>query len=426
MTAIDGAKRQSWGAPAPIMIFAATAHFLHHVLLSLYVTLVLVLAGTWGMAYGDLIALWTLGSMMVGLGAPLAGWLADRWGETKLMIILFFGLGGTSILCGLAGGPVSMEIALTLLGIFGAIYHPVGNAWVVHHASEPGKAVASAGIAGSFGVAAGPILAGLFSDLIDWRAAFIVPGVVSLLFGVALAVAYARGAVTDSRSAPREAAPQTIAAPSIRQFLVLMGATMTLTLIAYNAFATALPKFIAHATQWDASDLTAIGLAVGAIHLGGSFAQFAGGHFADRGATRFSYSLSFLVLAVVLALAAVTQGWLLVPVAIATLFIFEMVSPLETLLVARVAPPTRRGLFFGFRYALSIVGAPAGVAMVAALYDPSTGFTTLMFCASAIALLTFAVSLLLPRDGSEGMPLPIVGNFATFQGTQAQKPPPAE
>ena len=45
------------------------------------------------MSYSDLIALWTLGSLLIGLGAPLAGWLGDRWGESRVMVLVFFGLG---------------------------------------------------------------------------------------------------------------------------------------------------------------------------------------------------------------------------------------------------------------------------------------------------------------------------------------------
>jgi MFS family permease len=342
--------------------------------------------------------------MMVGLGAPLAGWLADRWGETRVMITLFFGLGAASVLCGLASSPLTMQIALSVLGAFGAIYHPVGNSWVVHHASEPGKAIATAGIAGSSGVAGGPIVAGVLTDLIDWRTAFIIPGLVTAAFGLALAWVYAQGKVSDSRDAKREPTSLSFGSFELRLVLVLLAITMTLTLIVTTAFITALPKFIEHATKWDAHDLMAIGFAVGAIQLAGSFSQFIGGHVGDRGALRFSYSVSFVVLAVALLAAALTSGWLLLIVAIAVIAIMELIAPLETLLVARLAPPSRRGLFFGFRYALSIVGAPAGVALVAMLYDPASGFTTLMLGLSGLTVVTFLATLFLPRDRTSPAP----------------------
>jgi MFS family permease len=90
------------GAPVPVLFFACAAHFMHHVLVSLFLTLVISLTVEWGRGYAELIVLWTLGSLMIGLGAPLAGWLGDRWGESRVMVLLFFGLGLASIACGLA------------------------------------------------------------------------------------------------------------------------------------------------------------------------------------------------------------------------------------------------------------------------------------------------------------------------------------
>ena len=63
----------SGGTPRSILFFTCAAHFLHHVLVSLFLTLVLSLTKVWSMSYADLIALWTVGSFMIGLGAPLAG-----------------------------------------------------------------------------------------------------------------------------------------------------------------------------------------------------------------------------------------------------------------------------------------------------------------------------------------------------------------
>src|SRR5256885_3698525 len=89
-------------APFPVLFFASAAHCLHHVLLALYLTLVLVIGQAWHLPYNDMIALWTLGAMLVGLGAPFAGWLGDRVGETKMLVLCFLGLGTSGILCGLA------------------------------------------------------------------------------------------------------------------------------------------------------------------------------------------------------------------------------------------------------------------------------------------------------------------------------------
>lgn len=388
----------SGGTPRAILFFASAAHFMHHVLLSLYLTLVLTLTGEWKMSYGDLIALWTLGSLLVGLGAPLAGWLGDRWGEARTMVVVFLGLGAASILCGLAQGPAAMTASLAVLGAFGALYHPVGNSWVVKHARERGKAIALAGIAGSFGVAAGPVVAGALNDVIDWRWAFILPGIVTIAFGIALFALMRAGKIPERDG---DAHIQDLAAPTARErrnILGLLALTMTLTLIATTAVGTALPKLVEDAVLMSKEGLIGVGLLVGAIYLAASGAQFVGGHYADRGAARRTYVLSFVVLAAAFAATAMSGGWIILPLAVAIMFLFETIAPIETVFVARFAPANRRGLFFGMRYAIAVVGGPVGVWLVAALYDPVMHFDTLLYALAAGALATAALSLALPQD----------------------------
>lgn len=388
----------SGGAPRAVLFFACAAHFMHHVLLSLYLTLVLTLTGEWRMDYNTLIALWTAGSLMVGLGAPFAGWLGDRWGESRVMALTFFGLGGASILCGLAQGPTAMQFALAVLGAFGALYHPVGNSWVVKHAVERGKAIALAGIFGSFGVAAGPVVAGALNDTIDWRWAFILPGVLTIAFGVALVALMTRGRIPERQSDAIAAVHDVSTGRDRRNVIVLLALTMTLTLIAVTAFITALPKLVEDLNLVSREGLIRVGLIVGTIYLTASGAQFLGGHYADRGHARRTYILLFVMLAFVLAAAALTSNWLILPLAIGVMFLVEAIAPIETVFVARYAPAARRGLFFGMRYAISVVGGPVGVWLVAALYDPAARFTPLLLVLAGGSLVVAAVSLALPRD----------------------------
>lgn len=388
----------SGGAPGVVLFFACAAHFMHHVLVSLYLTLVLTLVVDWRTPYPDLIALWTVGSLMIGLGAPLAGWLGDRWGEAKVMAVLFFGLGGASILCGLASGPFAMQITLAVLGAFGALYHPVGNSWVVKHAIERGKAVALAGFFGSFGVAMGPIIAGALNDAIDWRWAFILPGLVTVAFGIGLLALMSQGKVPSRDGDAASAAHEAPTARDRRNVILLLAVTMTLTLIATNAFMTALPKLVEDLNVVSREGLIGVGLLVGAIYFIASGAQFVGGHYADRGAARTTYILLFVLLAAAFLAAALVSNWLILPLAVAAMFLIEAIAPIETLFVARFAPAAQRGLFFGMRYAISVIGGPVGVWLVAALYSESARFTPLLFALAAGTALVAAIAVALPRD----------------------------
>src|SRR6266566_4133773 len=166
--------------------FSSVGHFFAHLLMLLYPTVVLVLEGRWGMSYGDLLSLSLGGFVLFGLGALPAGWLGDRWNTELMMVIFFLGTGGAAIATGLGDGPVALALGLAAIGLFGSIYHPVGTAWLVRNAENRGRALGWNGTCGSIGLGVAPFVAGTLAQLISWRAAFVVPGVLCTAVGAAL------------------------------------------------------------------------------------------------------------------------------------------------------------------------------------------------------------------------------------------------
>src|ERR1051326_6252277 len=334
---IRATKRMRPSAPLPVLFFASAAHGMNHVLLTLYLTLVLVLTQVWHLPYNELIALWTFGATLVGFGAPLAGWLADKIGETKVLALCFLGLGTSSILCGFAQNTFQLEVALALLGLSGSIYHPVGISWVVKHATVRGRAIAVTGVAGSIGVALGPIVAAGLASLWSWRAAFILPGAITIGLGASLLAFHLAGRILDRGEdhAPPSHAPSR--ADMTRAFAV-MAFTISATFVVYSAFGTALPKLVQASIGAGRGGLFAVGLIAGAIQLLGASAQFVGGHLADRGQAKRTYLLAFLALSAMFPLVAFTQGWGVAAAAIAVVFLFESIAPVETMFLARYTP----------------------------------------------------------------------------------------
>ena len=385
-------------APFPVLFFASAAHGLNHVLLALYVTLVLVITQVWHLPYSDMIGLWTLGAMFVGLGAPLAGWLADRIGETRMLVLCFLGLGISGVLCGLSKNTTQLEGALALLGLSGSIYHPVGFSWVVKHARVRGRAIAVMGVAGSIGVALGPITAAGLASLWGWRTAFVLPGIVTFALGLVLAAFhFTRRIVDQAEDAVPHAHVSPTRADMTRAFAVL-SLTMTATLMLYSAFGTALPKLVQLSDIAGPGGLFAIGAIAGSIQLLGAGAQFVGGHIADRGRVKRAYVVGFLVLVALFPLVAASHGWGLPAAAVLVVFTFESMAPIETMLLARYTPAVRRGTVFGIRYGLSAIGTPAGVWLVAHLYSGATHFVYLLATLAVAAVLAATAALFLPAE----------------------------
>jgi len=384
-------------APLPILIFAGAAHGMNHVLLTLFYTLVLVIGHEWKLDYATLIALWAPGAMLVGLGAPAAGWLGDKLGETRVLILCFLGLGVSAVLCGFAQGPLSLEASLALLGLSGSIYHPAGSAWVVKHAMVRGRAIALTGYAGSLGVALGPITAGALATLWNWRVAFVAPGLFTIAIGCALLWYYMTGRIADREGDAVEHG-ETHSRAALTKVFAIMTVTMTVGFVANSAFGTALPKLLQSGIGIDAREIFTVGLMAGAVQLVGASAQFIGGHLVDRGAAKAAYVFAFAVSALAYPVTAILAGWSVAFAAIAVLFLFEWTAPIETTLIARYTPAARRGFIFGIRYALATIGTPAGVWLIAALYSPASGFLLVMEALSVLSVVALAAAAFLPAS----------------------------
>src|SRR5262249_55576499 len=106
----------------------------------------------------------------------------------------------------------------------------------------------------------------------------------------------------------------------ITRVFAVMSITMTLTLMVYAAFGTALPKMIQLSGIAGPSSLFGVGLIAGTIQFLGAGAQFVGGHFADRGFVKPAYIGVFLLLAVTLPVLALSSGWAVTTAAVAAVF----------------------------------------------------------------------------------------------------------
>ena len=121
--------------------YAATGHMFMHMFDAFYFVIVLAIEDDWQFSYDELINLWFLGSLLVGLGAIPSGWFSDRWSRSGMIAIMFIGLGIASISCGFSTNKFYLLISLSMLGLFCSIYHPAGIAWVVNSSQATGRAL---------------------------------------------------------------------------------------------------------------------------------------------------------------------------------------------------------------------------------------------------------------------------------------------
>ena len=57
--------------------------------------------------------------------------MADKWSRNAMIVVFFIGIGLASVATSFATSPLEIAVGLAILGVFAAIYHPVGITMVI-------------------------------------------------------------------------------------------------------------------------------------------------------------------------------------------------------------------------------------------------------------------------------------------------------
>ncbi|MSO93363.1 MAG: MFS transporter [Rhodospirillales bacterium] len=379
--------------------FACAAHSFSHLFAPMFFVVALALESELGLSHGDVITLVIAGSLMFGLGAPLAGWLGDRWSMTGMMVIFFLGTGAAMAMTGTATTPLGIALWLAVTGTFASIYHPVGIAWVVRNAVNRGMAVGVNGIFGGFGIGSATMIAGALTEFAGWRWAFIVPGVVVAATGLVFWALLAKGDIVEPKVDRAPEAP-TGRSDMVRAF-VLLSFTMICVSLVENSTLPAMPKLFTERWAPEGEGVFGISVIIGTIFLIAGFMQLAGGYLVDRVAPKIVYATCFLLQIAFLSAAATFTGVPFIAVIAGMVFVNIAVLPAEAVLVARYSPSRWRGLAFGLKFVLSIGLSSLGVLLEGTIYNHTGGFYWLFMLLAGLSALGFLLSLLLPAKRAE-------------------------
>ncbi len=384
--------------PRIAVIFSCLGHLYIHLFTAIFFVIVLALEKDWQLPYHELIKIWTLGSIMVGVVALPAGLLSDRIGARRMMVVFFLGMGVSAIAAGFTESPRTLLAALAGIGVFAAIYHPVGIPWLVRNtATGRGKALGFNGIFGSLGTAAAALVAGYLIDIASWRMAFIVPGVFSVVTGAVLWLLAARGQVAEGGSAAARQSPP--ARKDVIRVTIILLITMFLAGMIYHSTQTALPKVFDLRRQGLIGDSTfGVGVLVAIVYTIAGIMQIVGGHLADRYPLKLVYLGTLSIQIPLLYLAASTGGLVLIATSILMVMSGVAALPAENMLLAHYTPEHRHGLMFGLKFVLAFGAAPLAIQLVAYSSEFNAGIQGVFMVLSVLALSAVSVALFLPAQ----------------------------
>lgn len=388
-------------------------HFLDHMLTLVFATVAaLVLTQEWGISYAGLLAYATPGFFAFGFFALPAGWIADRWSRDAMMVVFFIGIGAVSVLTGFARTPLQVGLGLFAIGVFAAIYHPVGLAIVTMKWRNTGMRIAANGVWGNLGVACAALITGFFIDNGGWRLAFIAPGVFAMLVGVAY-FTLRRANIRAEVAAAATPAPKARQAldPDYRRLLIRVSGIVFLTTALassiYQSTTFALPKMLDEqlaglsarlaSTFADGDVATVVGTLAFVIFAVSSVAQLIVGAALDRVGPRRVYMTMAAIMAVFFALMPGLQdGWAL---AVAFGFMFGAFGqiPINDYMIGKMASGPARSRIFAVRYVVAFSVFAITLPTIGFVHA-TWGFGVLFAMLATGAALIFCAVSLLPRQ----------------------------
>ncbi|MGI9464511.1 MAG: MFS transporter, partial [Aestuariivirgaceae bacterium] len=338
-------------------LFLNVGHFLDHLFMLVFATVAaLALAREWALSYAELIAYATPGFVAFGAFALPAGWLADKWSREGMITVFFIGIGAASIVTALAASPLEIAIGLFAVGVFAAIYHPVGIALVLEGRKRTGMAVAVNGVWGNMGVAMAALITGYLIDHTGWRSAFVIPGVISIAIGLAyggLIWRVARPAAAQASKSSAAAQPVFDKALFVRVMAIVMFTTALGGLV-FQSTTFALPKIMDEKAAGIAGSATLVGWLAFLAFAVGSMGQLVVGYFVDRFSPRRAFLIIGMLQVTFFAFMPGLAGWPAVLCAMAFMFASFGQIPINDVLVGRVAQSQWRSRILALRYMITI------------------------------------------------------------------------
>ena len=146
------------------LLFLNLGHFIDHLLMLIFAKAAFSAGLAFGLAeqgaYAEMLPYGIPSLLLFGACAPLAAHLADKWQRNGMIVVFFVGIGLAAVTTSFAQNPFQIGAGLAVLGMFAAIYHPVGIAMVIEGGGKIGWRLGTNGVWGNMGVAGAPLVTG--------------------------------------------------------------------------------------------------------------------------------------------------------------------------------------------------------------------------------------------------------------------------
>lgn len=386
--------------PRATALLLNVAHAMDHMFLLIFATSVTAIAADFGFARWEDLMPYGVGAFaLFGIGSLPAGRLGDLWGRRRMMLVFFFGIGLAALLVACTQSAWQLAAALTLLGVFSAIYHPVGIPMLVQRSPRPGLTIGFNGLAGNLGVALSAVVTGVLLKYAGWQAAFVVPAFAAIACGLLFARLAPVESVAPAQRAPTRAMLDKRALAHI--FTIVTIASISGSLL-FNFTTNGNGELLRERLSGIVEDKAMLGLLLAAVYVVGALAQVSVGLLLDRVPLRSLYAGIVAMQAPLFLLAASAQGWVLYALMFAFMIVVFGAVPFTDAMIVRYVDDRMRSRVSGMRLAVAFGVSSLAVWLLGPLVK-ANGFRSLLELMAGIAAVTLCIVLLLPRTAIGGL-----------------------
>jgi MFS family permease len=287
-----------------------------------------------------------------GFGSLPAGFLSDRIGAGRLLVICIAGTTGASVLVFTLSSTAGVVVALVLLGLFASMYHPAGLSLLSTSIREVGKALGLHGMAGMIGIALAPSIAGEMTSRHGWASSYLVLGAAGGVIVIIL-LALLRFH-TDEHLPSHEDKPEDGTAGSPLGQLLLIFAIGAVYGLIYRGLLTFFPSYLSERVAFIGNDVRKLGYVTSSITAISIAGPLLGGYLAStRRRIEANLLLIFALLALLLVGVYFGSGLVLILIAVPIVLLLFGFQPLQNTLIAKVSHSSRRGAVYGIHYTAS-------------------------------------------------------------------------
>lgn len=369
------------------------SHLSVHSLMLVLPNILLVLQQEFDVGLASLGFIATASMLMFGLGAIPTGALESRIGGRQLILVYHLGSALATVVIILSQSLAMLTVGLVLLGLFSSIYHPSGLTLISRRLSNISKGMAFHGIAGSLGLAIGPILTSGFADLLSWRWAYGTLG----LFNIFLAL---MTMITIPYRSPQGDTEDVVGTGKTnKKSLILYYSIAVLMGLSYTGFTTFMPTHFALQTRGIFSGLSDTfrgGLFTTVVLAAGIIGQISGGIIGHK------YSRIRVIIWIVLlnipflALIGLTTGIPMLIFGIILGIVHFNFQPVGNSLVADLTHSSHRGLGYGVSFFLNF-GVGSIAAGIGGIIAERAGVATVFPVMAAVLIPGIMLAFLLRR-----------------------------